>query len=87
MRINPHSYGGFCLFLISIYNKIGNDGAGRLAEVLVRCPALACLVLGYNQIGNTGTESLGVYRADSLYRHLPLLAHCHLFSRQVSVYF
>ncbi len=57
MQINPHSYGAFYLFLLSIYNKIGDDGAGRLAEVLVRCPVLARLVLGYNQVGNAGTES------------------------------
>jgi hypothetical protein len=92
MQINPHSYGGFYLFLLSIYNKIGDDGAGRLAEVLVRCPALARLVLWYNQVGNARDRefcrsAVAVHRADSLYGHLPLLAHCHLFRRQTSVYF
>ena len=29
-----HRYGGLYLFLNSIYNKIGDDGAGRLAGVL-----------------------------------------------------
>ena len=32
MQINPHRYGGFYLFLLAIYHKIGDDGAGGLHE-------------------------------------------------------
>ena len=39
-------------------NWIGEDGVGKLAEVLPRCPALAYLNLEYNGIGDAGAKRL-----------------------------
>ena len=40
------------------FNLIGDEGAGRLAEVLGQCSALAVLDLGHNGIGAEGAGRL-----------------------------
>ena len=54
-------------------DRIGAEGAERLAGVLVRCSSLAVLDLGYNNIGTAGAERLaGVLGQCSLLAELDL---------------
>ena len=50
-----------CPALVHLYltgNRIGDIGAGRLAEVLKQCEALVTLDLGRNEVGAAGAERL-----------------------------
>ena len=53
-----------CPALVHLYltgNRIGDIGAGRLAEVLKQCEALVTLDLGRNEVGAAGAERLYRY--------------------------